>query len=112
MSIGTFPQFPIFFGWLSANVRGRKYLAVGMAWMTGFGNCANLISINVFIKDEAPRYITGFTTGLVFTVCGFLLVSLSWILLASRNRKREAERSRMTDAEKERYDELYFEFAL
>jgi len=35
MSAGTFPQFAMSLGWLSANLRGRKYLAVGMAWVSG-----------------------------------------------------------------------------
>ncbi|KAI4869210.1 MFS general substrate transporter [Hypoxylon rubiginosum] len=39
MAMGTFPQMSILMGWLSANLRGRRYLAVGMGWMVGFGNC-------------------------------------------------------------------------
>jgi MFS family permease len=112
MSIGTFPQMPILMGWLSANLRGRKYLAVGMAWMIGFGNCANFVSSNVFIKDEAPRYATGFTTGLVFTIIGFVLVSSVCVLLVTKNRKREHLRSRMTAAERDGHDEVYFKFVL
>ncbi|KAK8138553.1 MFS general substrate transporter [Apiospora sp. TS-2023a] len=112
MSIGTFPQMPILMGWISANLRGRKYLAVGMAWMIGFGNCANFVSSNVFIKDEAPRYVTGFTTGLVFTIVGFVLVSSVCMLLVMKNRKRDQLRSRMTAAERDSYDEVYFKFVL
>ncbi|ORY66071.1 major facilitator superfamily domain-containing protein [Pseudomassariella vexata] len=112
MSVGTFPQMPILMGWLSANLRGRKYLAVGMAWMIGFGNCANFISSNVFIRAEAPRYQTGFTTGLVFTVVGFFLVSSGCALLVVKNQKRETARASMSDAERERHDELYFKFVL
>ncbi|KAK8020859.1 hypothetical protein PG990_005997 [Apiospora arundinis] len=93
MSVGTFPQMPILMGWLSANLRGRKHLAVGMAWMIGFGNCANFVSSNVFIHAQAPRYTTGFTTGLVFTVIGFVLVSSVYALLAMKNKKREQLRS-------------------
>lgn len=48
----------------------------------------------------------------MLTFIGFLLVSLGWMLLACRKRKREAARSRMIDVEKERYNELYFKFAL
>ncbi|KAH7051355.1 major facilitator superfamily domain-containing protein [Macrophomina phaseolina] len=112
MSVGTFPQMSILLSWLSANLRGRKYLAVGMAWMTGFGSCANFISANVFIKSEAPRYRTGFTTGVVHTVVGFVLVSVLAVLLVWKNKKREDERAQLSNDEKEHYDELYFKLAL
>lgn len=112
MSVGTFPQMPILMGWLSANLRGRKHLAVGMAWMIGFGNCANFVSSNVFIHAQAPRYTTGFTTGLVFTVIGFVLVSSVYALLAMKNKKREQLRSQMTAAERDSHDEVFFKFVL
>ncbi|CAJ2501289.1 Uu.00g041420.m01.CDS01 [Anthostomella pinea] len=110
MSMGTFPQMPLLMAWLSANLRGRKYLAVGMAWMVGFGNCANFVSSNVFITTERPRYPTGFSTGLGFTVLGLVLVTLGTGLLVLKNRRREAARAQMSDAERECYDEVYFKF--
>ncbi|KAI1101461.1 MFS general substrate transporter [Jackrogersella minutella] len=110
MAAGTFPQMSILMGWLSANLRGRKYLAVGMAWMVGFGNCANFISSNVFITTESPRYPTGFHTGLAFTILGFVLTSTVCLLLFLSNKRRERIRARITDAEREKYDELYFKF--
>ncbi|KAI0594065.1 major facilitator superfamily domain-containing protein [Biscogniauxia sp. FL1348] len=110
MSMGTFPQMPILMAWLSANLRGRKYLAVGMAWMSGFGNCANFISSNVFIVTERPRYPTGFSNGLAFTVVGFALVCTGFAILRMKNKKREALRAQMTEEERERDEELFFKF--
>ncbi|KAH8676132.1 major facilitator superfamily domain-containing protein [Xylariales sp. PMI_506] len=112
MSAGTFPQMPLLMAWLSANLRGHKYLAVGMAWMVGFGNCANFISSNVFISSQAPRYPTGFSNGLSFACVGFALVCCGTAVLAYKNKKREAVRAQMTDAEREVYDEVYFKFVL
>ncbi|KAH9897465.1 major facilitator superfamily domain-containing protein [Xylariomycetidae sp. FL2044] len=110
MSMGTFPQMPLLMAWLSANLRGRKYLAVGMAWMVGFGNCANFISSNVFITTERPRYPTGFSTGLGFTALGFVLVSTGFGLLYMKNKKRDSLRAHMSDSEREAHDEVYFKF--
>ncbi|OTA55478.1 MFS general substrate transporter [Hypoxylon sp. EC38] len=110
MSMGTFPQMSILMGWLSANLRGRKYLAVGMAWMVGFGNCANFISSNVFITTQRPRYPTGFATGLSFTLLGFVLTCTAFVLLFLSNKKRDRARATMTDEQRESYDELYFKF--
>ncbi|KAI1390334.1 MFS general substrate transporter [Hypoxylon trugodes] len=110
MAAGTFPQMSILMGWLSANLRGHKYLAVGMAWMVGFGNCANFISSNVFITTERPRYPTGFATGLAFTLLGFVLTCTAFVLLFVGNRKRDKTRMHMTDEQRESYDELHFKF--
>ncbi|KAI2619532.1 MFS general substrate transporter [Hypomontagnella submonticulosa] len=110
MAAGTFPQMSILMGWLSANLRGRKYLAVGMAWMVGFGNCANFVSSNVFITKERPRYPTGMATGLAFTVLGFVLTSSAYFLLVLGNRRRDRIRAQLTDAERERYDELHVKY--
>ncbi|KAI8958586.1 MFS general substrate transporter [Daldinia sp. FL1419] len=110
MAAGTFPQMPLLMGWLSANLRGRRYLAVGMAWMVGFGNCANFVSSNVFITIERPRYPTGYTTGLVFTVVGFVLTCVASALLILGNRRRDKARAQMTDNQRQDYDELHFRF--
>ncbi|KAI1335985.1 major facilitator superfamily domain-containing protein [Xylariaceae sp. FL0016] len=108
MSAGTFPQMPMLMAWLSANLRGRKYLAVGMAWMVGFGNCANFISSNVFITQERPQYSTGASTGLGFAALGFTLVCTGMGLILLQNKKREATRAQLSASERERFDEVYF----
>jgi len=108
MSAGTFPQMPLLMGWLSANLRGRKFLAVGMAWQVSFGNSANLVSSNVFIKTQSPRYFTGFRNGLVFTCIGFTLVCVATLLCIYRNRIRETRRAAMSDDERERDDQVNF----
>lgn len=99
MSIGTFPQMPLLMGWLSANLRGRKFLAVGMAWQVGFGNCANFVSANMFIRGERPRYPTGITTGLSLTCLGFVLVTTAILLFVGLNRRRAQRMERMTPEE-------------
>lgn len=110
MAAGTFPQMAILMGWLSANLRGRKFLAVGMAWMIGFGNCANFVSTNVFIISERPRYPTGFSVGLGFTAFGMILVIFTCGLFLTMNKKRDKIRAHMTDTERESYDALHFKF--
>lgn len=112
MSMGTFPQMPTFMAWLSGNLRGRKYLAVGMAWMVGFGNCANFVSSNVFIKAQAPRYRTGFINGLCWTCVGFLLTTLVTLLCRWENAKRDRRLAGMTDEERERDEEVNMKYLL
>jgi cyanate permease len=112
MSIGTFPQMPLLMSWLSNNLRGRKYLAVGMAWQVGFGNCANFVSSNVFIAAQAPRYRTGFVNGLAWTCTGFVLVCCTTGILVMKNKRRAARMSTMSAEEKEYEDQKTFKFLL
>lgn len=85
-----------------------QYLAVGLAWMISFGNCANIVSSNIFITIQAPRYPTGFTTGLIFTTLGFCLACLGTVLLVLMNRSREKRRGQMSDGEREADSKLNF----
>lgn len=70
MSGGTFLQMTMSTAWMSNNLRGRASVAVGTAIVLGFGNCANFVATNVFIKAESPYYSTAFRTGLAITVAG------------------------------------------
>lgn len=83
-----------------------------MAWMIGFGNCANLIGSNVFLSTEAPKYPTGFTSGLVVTSLGFCLVSIGTLLLHLKNKKREKRLLRMTAEERAIEADIGFKFHL
>lgn len=112
MAIGSIPQMPLLMAWLSANLRGRKYLAVGMAWMVGFGNCANLVSSNVFITNQAPHYLTGMITGVVFTCLGLLLVCLTAVVLAVLNRRRAHRLAGMLADEREHENLVTFKLHL
>lgn len=62
--------------------------------MIGLGNCGNLVSSNVFITLQSPRYKTGFETGLALTCVSLLAVSCleAWLWFENRRRvggKRE-----------------------
>ncbi|KAL7905194.1 aldehyde dehydrogenase family domain-containing protein [Trichoderma velutinum] len=66
IAFGSFMQFPILIGWLNSNLRGRPQQAVASAVQLGMGNCANFVASNVFITKQAPKYPTGFATGVGF----------------------------------------------
>lgn len=80
--------------------------------MIGFGNAANIVSSNVFLTTEAPKYPTGFTTGLIFTALGFFLVCTGTLLLFQLNRTRDRKRIAMSNDEKEIDDNRHFRFHL
>lgn len=95
MSGGTFLQMTMSTAWMSNNLRGRASVAVGTAIVLGFGNCANFVATNVFIKAEAPYYPTAFRAGLAITVAGggFCLTyaALLWRHNSKLSRRRAIE---------------------
>ena len=91
MSGGTFLQMSMSTAWMSNNLRGRASVAAGTAIVLGFGNCANFVATNVFIKAEAPYYPTAFRTGLAITVTGGV-VCLSYTGLLWRHNQKLARK--------------------
>ncbi|KAF4626967.1 hypothetical protein G7Y89_g11188 [Cudoniella acicularis] len=87
IAFGTFIVMPLYIGLLSANLRGRAAKSFGTAVMLGIGNCANFVSSNVFITNQAPKYPVGFGTGLGITAFGIPLMFLAMFLFSQHNKK-------------------------
>ena len=93
MAGGGFPQFPLLGGCLASNLRGRGYIAVGMALQAGLGNSANFVASNVFITKEAPKYPTGFTAGTAIMAIGIVSSAFTWYVFAMHNKRLEQRRN-------------------
>ena len=93
-------QMPILVVWVSNNMGGNAKAAFATGFMIGLGNCGNLVSSNVFITTQTPRFHTGFRTGLALTLVGFTASTMLEILLFVQNRRREAgkEKSKLEAA--------------
>jgi len=79
-------SMPILVVWVSNNMRGNAKAAFATGFMIGLGNCGNLVSSNVFITKQSPRYATGFGTGLGLTCVSLLAATLleAWLWFANR----------------------------
>lgn len=106
MSGGTFLQMTMSTAWMSNNLRGRASVAAGTAIVLGFGNCANFVATNVFIKAEAPYYPTAFRTGLTITVAGAGFC-LSYSGLLWRHNQRLAAKRTQCGGEDDQKDYKY-----
>ncbi|KAF3009856.1 hypothetical protein E8E13_010577 [Curvularia kusanoi] len=106
MSGGTFLQMTMSTAWMSNNLRGRASVAAGTAIVLGFGNCANFVATNVFIKAEAPYYPTAFRTGLAITVVGGV-VCLSYAALLWRHNQKLARKRVHESGEDDQVDYRY-----
>lgn len=69
---------------------GNAKAAFATGFMIGFGNCGNLVSSNVFITDETPRFKTGFSTGLGLNILGVVASTALELYCWTANRKRDA----------------------
>lgn len=89
IAAGSFLVLPLLVLWLNNNIVGRPQKAVATALQIGFGNSCNFVASNVFITGEAPRYPTGFKTGLGLTIVGLFVVLLNVVLLWRENREMD-----------------------
>lgn len=106
MSGGTFLQMTMSTAWMSNNLRGRASVAVGTAVVLGFGNCANFVATNVFIKAEAPYYPSAFRTGLAITVAGGGFC-LSYAALLWRHNQKLAKKRAVEGGEDDQKEYKY-----
>ncbi|KAH7412925.1 putative vitamin H transporter [Cadophora sp. MPI-SDFR-AT-0126] len=81
-------QMPILVVWISNNMGGNAKAAFATGFVIGLGNCGNLVSSNVFITADNPKFRTGYGTGLALTVAGILASSIMEVMLFVQNRRR------------------------
>lgn len=100
ISLGTFVQMPLYAGMLTANLRGRAATSFGTAILLGFGNCANLVSSNVFISTQSPSYPVGFGMGLAITLLALPTMLLTMAAFVVHNRRIDKKISNLSVGEK------------
>ncbi len=91
---------PILVVWLSNNVEGNAKSAFATAMMIGLGNAGNLVSSNVFITHQSPKFKTGFATGLGLCLVCLVACTGMVVLLAWENRKKDIDEADLTGDEK------------
>jgi MFS family permease len=90
-AIGIYPTIPVTLSWVSNNTEGSLKRAVVLGMVVGCGNLNGVVSSNVFLKTQKPRFWTGHGTVLgyqvVFLLGGTVVVHLA---LKRENRLRRA----------------------
>jgi hypothetical protein len=90
ITTSAYIQMPILVSWLSNNMGGNAKAAFATGFMIGLGNCGNLVSSNVFITAQTPRFKTGFSTGLALNIVGIAAASGLELYCWMANRRRDA----------------------
>lgn len=86
----AYVQMPLIVAWISNNMGGNAKAAFGTGFVIGIGNCGNLVSSNIFITTETPRFRTGFRVGLALTCVGIAASTALELLMFHQNRRRES----------------------
>ncbi|KXT09743.1 hypothetical protein AC579_9322 [Pseudocercospora musae] len=103
--LACFGLYPIGSGvqaWNLSNLAGPTKRAIGIGYLTCFGNMGGITGSFIFIEDEAPRYRTGFGSSLGFAGAGILacLVLEGCLWWINRRDEREDD-TRWTEEELE-----------
>lgn len=98
-AIGIYPTISNTISWVANNVEGSLKRAVVMGMVVGWGNLNGVVSSNIYITGQKPRYWTGHGVVLGYQVI-FLLGGSIFMHIALRieNRKRRSgKRDHMHD---------------
>ncbi|KAH8807937.1 major facilitator superfamily domain-containing protein [Xylogone sp. PMI_703] len=90
ITASAYIQMPILVVWLANNMGGNAKAAFATGVMIGLGNCGNLVSSNVFITSQNPRYRTGFGTGLGLNLLGVVASTTLELYCWVSNRRRDS----------------------
>jgi MFS family permease len=89
VAMGAYSAMPVIVCWFNMNLGGHHRRSVGTAWQVGFGNIGGIIAVWAFLAKDAPKYITGYSICLGFTVLSILACITYGIACWSQNRKRD-----------------------
>jgi MFS family permease len=92
---GAYLVMPLTVVWIAINVGKGYKRAVAIGAIIGFGNCGAFVASNVFITEEAPKYHTGFSTGLVFCCVGAAASTVYFLGCYFGNKRRDKRRAEL-----------------
>ncbi|KAK1959993.1 major facilitator superfamily transporter [Colletotrichum sublineola] len=103
---GIYPTISNTLSWVINNTEGSLKRAFVLGMVVGWGNLNGVVSSNIYIKEEAPRYFTGHGVVLgyqiLFLLGGSLFMHFA-LRISNRNRrngKMDAKWAAMTDEQR------------
>jgi len=89
VAMGAYTAMPIIVCWFNMNLGGHHRRSVGSAWQVGFGNIGGIIAVFAFLKADAPKYITGYSICIAFTIMSMIACITYGAACYAANRKRD-----------------------
>lgn len=92
----------IFSAWTIANIPNMNARALTTGTLIAIGSATGLISSNIFVTREAPRYMTALIINGTFSGVGFVLTISYSLYLRALNRRLEKNAGPVGDDSRER----------
>jgi MFS family permease len=89
VSMGTYVSMPMVWSLTLANLPSPFQKAIGVGFVIGIGNVGAFTSAWFFRSAEAPRYHSGMTNSLIFSVLAFALVTFAAIYIIVANKRSD-----------------------
>jgi sugar phosphate permease len=99
-AIGIYPAIPNTLAWVSNNTEGVYKRGVVIGIVVGTGNLSGIVSSNIFLLSDSPRFYIGKGVVLATMLCFLQFGSIAMhVLLRRENQKRlEGQRDSMHEA--------------
>lgn len=104
IACGVYPIIPLTLSWVSNNQLGhtKRAMAVGMTSM--IAQCFSMVGTQVYRTEDAPRYIRGHVTCVVFLSLAAGAATLLRFLLNRENKRRDSEHGVPESTDMSKYD--------
>ncbi|KAF1944952.1 MFS general substrate transporter [Clathrospora elynae] len=106
IACGCYLAMPVGIIWVSINSGSGYKRAVSIAAIINFGTAGAFVSSNVFLFKEAPRFHTGFSTGLGLACIGASAATITWLGCKRENKRRDHQRAELPAVLDENMKEL------
>lgn len=97
---GNFTSHAAALVWLSNNFAGKKPRGLALGIVASLGNCGHLLGSNIFLEQEMPRYLTGFSVCLCLAIVAVATatVQLHYFVWGNRRKKFQERNVYESDA--------------
>lgn len=89
-ALGIYPAIPNTLAWVANNTQGMIKRGVVIGIVVGTGNLSGIVSSNIFLKSDSPRFRIGLGTILATQSCCLLFGSVAMHLLLRRENRKLA----------------------
>lgn len=90
-AMGIYPCISNTISWVSNNIEGVYKRGVVLGFVIGWGNLNGIVSSNIYVSADSPRFLPGHSTVLAYMICCLFGGScLMWSLLRRENALRRA----------------------
>lgn len=86
---GSFLPVPMALGYLQNNLSGHWKRAFGAAIQVMIGNFSGIIGSNVFLQQEKPRFVTGYSACIATMWFGTIAAGILALVMWRENKKRD-----------------------